>query len=272
MVPICPLCGEALVQERPAWHCENGHFFDVGKQGYVNLLPVQSKHSLHPGDPLSQVHSRRRFLTAGHYAPIAQRICGLLQGHGTCLLDVGCGEGYYLRQIQKALPQTQCWGLDISKDAVRLAAGADKQGHYLVGTAAHLPFRAHSFQGLLSLFAPTLPEEYHRVLESGGVFLQALTHDDHLQGLKSTIYPTLIDHEKAVTPQLPGFRLIKSEELSFPITLRDNQTVQDLLSMTPHYWRITREAAQRVEAMTWLCDMVHIQLNLYESIILDSTQ
>ena len=47
---ICPLCGEKLVQDGKSYICPNRHCFDMARQGYVNLLPVQNKHSLHPGE------------------------------------------------------------------------------------------------------------------------------------------------------------------------------------------------------------------------------
>jgi hypothetical protein len=42
-----------VVQQRcdlHLWRCEQGHSYDVAKQGYVNLHVVQHKHSKNPGD------------------------------------------------------------------------------------------------------------------------------------------------------------------------------------------------------------------------------
>ena len=263
--PICPICGTPLTTQRPAWRCEAGHSFDVAKQGYVNLLPVQQKHSLHPGDTPEQVHARRRFLTAGFYAPIAQSVQELLAGKAANLLDVGCGEGYYLRQLGAAFPALVRWGMDISRDAVRLAAGADKQASYFVGTASRLPFESGSFDAITSLFALTVPEEFHRLLSPGGWYLQALTEDDHLQSLKALIYPELLHREKQLSPELPGFTLITQRDLKFNIMLTSQQQIQDLLAMTPHYWRINKDGAQRAAAASTLHDTAHIRLNLYRA-------
>lgn len=52
---LCPSCGAVLTQADKQWFCRNGHSFDVARQGYVNLLPVTQKHSLHPGDTREQV-------------------------------------------------------------------------------------------------------------------------------------------------------------------------------------------------------------------------
>ena len=46
---ICPICGEKLNIVDRSYLCPNRHSFDVARQGYVNLLTVQAKHSLNPG-------------------------------------------------------------------------------------------------------------------------------------------------------------------------------------------------------------------------------
>ena len=262
MTLLCPVCGAPIAPEEKAWRCAQGHCFDVARQGYVNLLPVQQKHSLHPGDTPEQVRARRRFLGAGFYAPIADAVCAML-GPAARVLDVGCGEGYYLRHLGQARPAAERWGLDISRDAVRLAAGADKAGHYLVATAARLPFADDSFDAVMSLFALTVPEEFSRVLRSGGAYLQALAEPDHLLGLKELIYPELTHRPKDLTPALPGFVLADQRQVQFDIMLTDAGQVADLLAMTPHYWRITREGAQRAAAASGLRDRAHVRLNLY---------
>ena len=71
---ICPICGSKLNTFDKSLVCAGHHCFDIARQGYVNLLTVQQKHSLHPGDTREQVLSRRAFLEAGYYAPIAEAL------------------------------------------------------------------------------------------------------------------------------------------------------------------------------------------------------
>ncbi|MCQ2419029.1 MAG: methyltransferase domain-containing protein [Clostridia bacterium] len=263
---LCPVCRAALQNENTCLRCENGHSFDVARQGYVNLLPVEQKHSLHPGDTREMVAARRRFLSAGYYAPIAEAVCGLIKAYApeaTALLDVGCGEGYYTRAIADSLPDPERWGMDISKDAVRYCAGQDKQGHFFVGTASHLPFEDGSFSVLLSMFALTLPEEFARVLEPNGIFIQVLAGEDHLPALKSIIYPRLHYKEKVSHPELPGFRRIAEKTLEFSFELTNPEHVQDLLSMTPHVWRISKEGAEQLKRTQTLRDRAQVILNVF---------
>lgn len=260
--PLCPVCGMPLAMQKPAWQCENGHSFDVARQGYVNLLTVDRKHSLHPGDSQVMVAARREFLNAGHYAPIARTLCRLVQQRAPqahSILDAGCGEGYYLSQL--GAPER--WGIDISKDAVRAAAARDKSAHWLTATAAHLPFADASFDCVLSMFALTAAEEFSRVLKPGGCFIQVLAGENHLSALKSIIYPTVLHREKTLHPQLPGLRLLHSQTLRFAFTLDSAEMVRKLLYMTPHAWRISRAGAQALEEVSGLCDEAEVIFNVY---------
>ena len=177
---VCPLCGGTLQRQEKRYVCPDNHSFDIARQGYVHLLPVQNKHSRNPGDTREQVLSRRAFLESGYYAPIADALAEeakALNLHGE-ILDVGCGEGWYSAALAETLglPLT---GLDISKEAVRCAAAKYKGARWLCATASHIPVPDGSAALLMSLFAITLPEEFHRVLSPGGLYFQVLAAEDH---------------------------------------------------------------------------------------------
>ena len=217
---LCPICGNELNSEGKRYVCAQNHSFDVARQGYVNLLTVQQKHSLNPGDTREQVLSRREFLETGFYAPIADTLIETakqLEISGQ-ILDVGCGEGYYSARLSDAL-DAPLTGLDISKEAVRCAAGKYKGKQWLCATAAHIPVENESVSLLTSLFALTLPEEFHRVLMPGGYYFQMLAAEDHLLGLKGIIYDQLNFKEKNTVPTLPGFELVKSVPIRFEFTV-----------------------------------------------------
>ena len=260
---ICPLCGEALEKREKQLVCPRGHSFDIARQGYVNLLTVQQKHSLDPGDTREQVLSRRAFLDTGLYRPIAQALIDAARAYGAQgeLLDVGCGEGYYCAALSQALglPLT---GLDISKEAVRCAAARYKNARWLCATAAHIPLPAESVGVLTSLFALTLPEEYHRVLQKDGLFLQVLAAEDHLMGLKSIIYDQIIHKEKDTVRELNGFSLLASRPIRFSFRV-EGAEIGQLFSMTPHVFRVSRAGAERLAATETLEDTASCVLNVY---------
>lgn len=262
---LCPICGDKLVRSDKSYVCGRNHSFDIARQGYVNLLAVQQKHSIAPGDTREQVLSRRAFLEAGYYAPIAEALIRAAKGNGAAgeILDIGCGEGYYSSRLAAPLdlPLT---GLDISKEAVRCAAAKYKNGDWLCATASHIPVKDHSAGVLTSLFAITLPEEFHRVLAEGGLFLQVLAAEDHLMGLKSVIYDRLIHKEKDSVPELPGFSLISSENIRFSFTVEGEQ-IRNLFSMTPHVFRIGKAGAERLAETERLTDTASCMLNVYRA-------
>ena len=260
---ICPVCSEELNKQDRSYVCPNRHSFDIARQGYVNLLTVQQKHSLNPGDTREQVLSRRAFLEAGYYEPILNALIDTARELGITgpVLDVGCGEGYYSAQLADAL-NAELVGFDISKEAVRCAAAKYKGHTWLTATASHIPVESGSAGLLTSLFALTLPEEFSRVLADEGYYFQVLACQDHLLGLKAIIYPELKLKEKDSVPELPGFELVKSVPIRFTFTVEGEQ-IRNLFSMTPHVFRIGKEGAQRLRSVRALTDTASCVLNVY---------
>ena len=260
---LCPICAAVLRQTDKTFRCDAGHSFDMARQGYVNLLPVQNKRSLNPGDTREQVLSRRAFLEEGFYKPIAEALCAAAKELGCAgpILDVGCGEGWYSAQLAAALDASLV-GLDISKEAVRCAAAKYKNAQWICGSAARLPVADGSAGLITSLFALTVPEEFKRVLRPNGYYFQVLAQEDHLLGLKSIIYPALTHKEKNTAPELPGFTLIRQLPIRFTFTV-EGQQVRNLLSMTPHVYRISKEGAQRLAETDKLTDTASAMLNIY---------
>ena len=260
---LCPICGAPLTKGEKALVCPSHHSFDIARQGYVNLLPVQQKHSQDPGDTREQVLSRRAFLDTGTYAPILEALIEAAREYGASgeLLDVGCGEGYYCAGLSQALglPLT---GVDISKEAVRAAAARYKGPSWLCATAAHLPVEDETVGLLTSLFALTLPEEFLRVLSPGGLYIQVVAAEDHLLGLKRIIYDRLTHKEKHTTQELPGLTRLHSQHIAFDFTLTKEQ-IPWLFAMTPHLFRIGKAGAARLAQAQTLEDRASCVLNVY---------
>lgn len=260
---LCPICGKNLNLQDRRYVCPKNHSFDIARQGYVNLLCVEQKHSRCPGDTRLQVLSRREFLDGGFYAPIAETLIQTARelGISGTVLDVGCGEGYYCVRLAQALGLSLT-GVDISKEAVRFAAGKYRGHQWLCATAAHIPVEDASADLITSLFALTMPEEFHRIAKPGGYFFQVLAAQDHLLGLKSIIYDQLNFKEKDTIPEVPGFERVTSIPIRFSFTVEGAQ-VKNLLAMTPHVFRIGKEGAQRLAQTQHLTDTASCMLNVY---------
>ena len=163
-------------------------------------------------------------------------------------LDIGCGEGYYTAHIAKALPDSQGYALDISREAVKQACKRDASTIWLVASMARLPLANNSCQAIASIFSPLDWQEAQRVLAPGGALLRMGPCSDHLLELRQQLYDEVRSYDDSKHLQLipEGMQLVHSETLRFTLTLNDAKARSDLLAMTPHGWRAN---AQRREAV-----------------------
>jgi 23S rRNA (guanine745-N1)-methyltransferase len=248
---ICPICQSALTQADNSVLCQAGHRFDRARQGYLNLLPVQHKSSRDPGDNSAMVEARRRFLDAGHYAPLANRLVELAAARKPARwLDIGCGEGYYSARLSDALPGSDAYALDISREAIRRACRRAPRVNWLVASMARVPLASGSCQLLASVFSPLDWQEAARLLEYGGGLLRVGPGSDHLLELRSRLYEDVRTYDDSKhLQQLPAdMRLAHSETLRYELALNDAEARADLLAMTPHGWRASAERRQAVTA------------------------
>ncbi len=247
-VIICPLCQALLAHDGKRWHCVNGHGFDVAREGYVNLLPVQHKKSRQPGDASDMVKARREFLEAGHYQPLRDAVARMVQSVAPAtLLDIGCGEGYYTQAMAEVVPDVI--GLDIAKPAVQLAARRCKGPVWLVAGGARLPVADDSVAMVTSLFSPLPSLEMARVLVTDGHLLVVTPAPMHLGTLREALFDTLIPHvpDKFLTTLAPHFLCVSRQEVSFPLALQQAD-LRQLLLMTPYVWRAKADKRAALEA------------------------
>ncbi len=266
----CPLDGNPMHSDGTAWWCANGHSFDIASQGYTHLLPVQNKRSRDPGDSKEMVASRRRFLDAGHYRPIAEAagraiLADTPPGATIRCLDAGCGEGYYLRQLAAAndARRLALIGLDISKWAIVSAAKQDKRMAWIVGSNANLPVLSGTLDRILCMFGFPVYAEFARVLAAQGQLVQIDAGPEHLRELREIIYPVL-KSERAVETSVPtGFSLLSCETVHYRVEINGQAQVADLLAMTPHLFRASTEGKSRVAALQSLSVTVDVRLTRY---------
>ncbi|PSJ23047.1 rRNA (guanine-N1)-methyltransferase [Halomonas sp. ND22Bw] len=270
----CPLDGDPLERRDGAWRCAAGHSFDIARQGYVHLLPVQNKRSRDPGDSKEMVAARRRFLEAGHYRPIAEAVGRAVLAEapagGTLrCLDAGCGEGFYLRALRELSGMVEeqggavtlsLLGVDISKWAVLAAAKREKAATWVVGTNAHLPVQAQSLDRVLCLFGFPVYPEFARVLKPGGELLMVEAGPDHLRELREIIYPSVKPPREDDEAAPEGFTRKPTETLRYTIALEGAEPIADLLAMTPHLHRASAEGRERAAALTSLTLTVDVRL------------
>jgi len=253
----CPIDGDKLEQINRQFVCANGHSFDIARQGYINLLPVQHKRSKQPGDSKAMVVARTEFLNSGIYEKIASKLTEIVinqitTDHETCILDAGCGEGYYLDVIYKTLIDIEenktlsFIGLDISKDAIIQSSKRNKQISWLVGTNRQPPVQDSSVDIILCLFGFMSVDAFCRVLKPGGKIILLDPGPEHLTELRKIIYPQVKKQDQSGPTQIEieGFTLLKSEALTFKEKINSNEKINQLLVMTPHFYRASKEGRQ----------------------------
>ncbi len=275
---ICPLCRESLSRDEQRWHCVHGHSFDSAREGFTHLLPVHKKKSKAPGDDKQMVNARRRFLDAGHYQLLSDAINQrVLQFHQQqyhtlplAVIDAGCGEGYYSSRLQQHLQDrdisTDITGVDISKPACRLAAKRNRDNQWLVASNRDLPIADHNAELILCLFSPLQSNEFKRCLKSNGQLIVASTGPQHLLELREILYDKVdMSAINTDTTLRDDFENISSQQetIRYAITLNDSDSIHDLLTMTPHYWRASPARKKHLASIQQLNLSIDIQLKSY---------
>ena len=218
------------------------------------------------GDTADMLRARRRFLDRGHYAPLSDAINARVRGHllelperpghpALCVADIGCGEGYTIGRLKHyldadaALDGVRCFGMDVSKEAVRLAARRYESIWFFVADVwKRVLLAAGSVQVLLDVFAPRNAAEFARVLSPDGLLLVAIPTADHLASVRSRfgLLGIEADKEQRVVERFAGaFKLAGKDAVEYEVRLSGAE-VRDLVQMTPSSWHTSPERKDKI--------------------------
>lgn len=259
VVLLCTVrgCGELLRREDTRWICARNHSFDQHRSGLLNLLQPQDRRSKHPGDSREAAQARRRLAGLGHaeavHGAFKHATSSRSQERPAALLDVGCGEGAFLRYLG-ANPGLERHGVDISAPSIELAAKASPDVPFIVANADRfLPYADASFDFLTSIDSRVNAAEFARVLRPGGLVLVAVPGPDDLIELRERVQGAGVWKSRA--PRIEE-ELGKSLTLMERTTVRDQKTfepapLRDLLTATYRGFRQSeREAVDSLPAMS----------------------
>lgn len=209
-VLVCPVCGDVLQLGGPQMRslvCSVGHSFDLAKQGYVNL---------YRGKPMNEYtkesfQERQVILQRGMYAHLLEEICSFLRKtlesgmdsvEKKVLVDAGCGEGYYTREIAQQFDHLQMYGTDLSRDSIQLAAGtANGMGagpaeiKWFVSDISKLPVADGSVDYVLDIFTSANYQEFQRVLAEDGYLIKIIPGEGHVKELREAAKDQLYHKE-----------------------------------------------------------------------------
>lgn len=243
----CPVCHGSLAQNKHTYVCQKGHSFDIAAQGYVHLAPP-SKKSRDPGDNAGMTAARTAFLESGAYAPLAEAICrALIPPRPARILDVGCGEGYYVRQLCRASSGASIYGIDLSRPGIRYAARRCREARFAVANSFDLPFINGAFGALYNIFSPMCPSELHRVLSPGGQLVAVYPAARHLFAMKRVLYDKPYENPETAFG-LDGFSISGQKRLTFTMNL-EPAGLHNLFAMTPYFYRTPPTGRERLDAL-----------------------
>ena len=271
----CPVCNKQLIKNDTSYKCINNHSYDISSKGYVNMLLANQKHSNNPGDNKEMILSRGRFLELNYYHILRKKILDLIIKYNIDkeinFCDLACGEGYYTNYLHNELKKEKninTIGIDISKYAIIEACKKRNAMHlenidYVIGNLNYLPFLDNSFTFMLNCFALIDAKEFYRVLKDNGYFIRILPDFDHLLNLKEFLYENVILNEMK-EKQLCGFKLIEEVHIKDDILLKNNNEIYDLFTMTPYYYKSSKESIEKLKSLNKLKTRISFVLLVYQ--------
>lgn len=176
----CPRCGGMLTLAEDDFSCPQGHHYNLNRKGCVNFLsaPVNTCYDK------ELFAARRHVFASGCYDPVVEAIDSLIPPGDQCLLDAGCGDGWYLHQLLEQHPSWVGAGIDISKDAIFQATDHPCEALWCVGDLRRLPFDAHTFTTVLDVLTPANYSEFRRVLTPNGMMIKVYPGEHYLQEIR----------------------------------------------------------------------------------------
>jgi len=196
----CPQCRSRVELDEGAILCDQGHTFDVARQGYVSLMTGAG--GKFDGDSPEMIAARADFLGGGSFDPLMDAVAdavvaGTGPGDDPRILEIGAGTGHYLARVLDAVPTGRGIGLDVSKYAARRIAKAHpRAGAVVADVWQHLPVRDHVLSHVLCVFAPRNADEAHRVLAEHGSLVVLTPTERHLGELVDLLGMVRVDDRK----------------------------------------------------------------------------
>ncbi len=242
----CPRCGSAFALVGTSLKCAANHCYDLCAKGYVNLAPQHDQTKEKYDAALFQ--SRARILAGGFYQPVLDAVSRMIaRKHGDAaftLVDAGCGEGFYTRQLAQRFPAATMIGLDLSRDGIRAAARQVGKALWLVADLKQLPLADHQTDVVLDVFTPANYEEFHRVLKPDGELIKVIPDADYLAEIRTAFQLYLrqegYSNQQVLDHLAKHADILEQAEIrqTFSLTQEDSRC---FLSMTPMGFSVPEE-------------------------------
>ena len=234
--------------------CPKGHCFDIARSGYINLLQPQDRRSRQPGDTPEALAARRSLHDSGVTSPLLADISSLLSAQqDDVVLDVGCGDGFYLESLRNQ-SEFVAHGLDISTRSMETAARQYPNCEWIVANADRfVPYAERSFSKVMSLMARMNSSEFARILRPMGRLLVALPAPNDLIELRGSGRDRT---ERTIQAFAPNFTLIDRIQTTTTAHLDESAIKQVLHSI----YRPLQAAPLKAGLVTFSLDLLLFEL------------
>lgn len=240
----CPVCQNPLEKVQNSLKCLNNHTFDLSKFGYVNLLGGKKVDDHYSKESFE---NRQLVLENGFYDHILEGVQSILVSlpNHQSILDVGCGEGYYSRQLIHQLDK-DFLAFDISKDSVQIAAKSDDSRlvKWFVSDLACLPIQNESIDLILDIFSPANYAEFKRILSEDGCVIKVIPTEHHVKELRALVQEDLKEtgysNQKIKDHFAESLEIIEEKEVTATYKCTDQQR-DAFVQMTPLLFHVDKE-------------------------------
>lgn len=244
----CPICFSSIYFKGDnSFVCGNAHCFDISRLGYINFL--SNKSSTQYTKELFE--SRSYIFKKGFYIPLLEEIIKNIKYYEKQknlkyikLLDVGCGEGYYINKIHDINNEIDGYAIDNVKEAIVLAAKEESENKWIVGDLSNIPLQTNSIDIILNIFTPSNYKEFTRVLKKYGIIIKVVPGKYYLQEIrdiakeeirnKNFSNEQVIEYFKQNITFLDGVKLNYKKEIT-------KEDLQNFIKMTPMTFHVNKE-------------------------------
>ena len=241
----CPTCHQMMHAQEKALVCLEGHRFDVSKKGTLYFL----NHQIKTDYDREMFEHRRKLIVHGMYQPLLDLLQPFCQNQR--ILDVGCGEGSFLQQLNEQATLLPSVGFDISKEGIYLASDYGENVFWCVADLTNLPFHEDRFTTILNIFSPSNYQEFQRVLVDGGQLIKVVPRSGYLKELRAAFYPEdekkqHYSNQAVVEKFQETFRESERQTLTYVFDIPESCQLS-LLEMSPLEWGVSMEIKETLQ-------------------------
>ncbi len=269
----CPICGKSMnvVDKTNRLVCSLNHSFDFARNGYLNLL-INNSHNEYDKE---MFEARNIVYKSGFFNKaitlLSETILNLTHDmleKDMLILDTGCGEGSHFSEIFKILNNNppisyRGIGMDISKEAIYIAAREYAEIIWTVGDLSKCPFNDNMFNIILNIFTPSNYSEFKRLLKKDGILIKVVPGSNYIKELREIFYSKTskeyYSNDNIVNHFKNNFNSYKIKDLSYkhPTT---KELMPYLIKMTPLTWGIDKDKIE--EALNSDIDEITVDLTI----------